>query len=97
MKFSDLTPSLPAKYSKLTQAQRARVRSAYIGIQKGKCWFCKGDLEEPARDHRPVVEAPFPRGFFDHPVHLHHCHLTDDTLGAVHAKCNAILWLYYGE
>lgn len=32
-----------------------------------------------------------------YPVHLHHDHKTGLTIGAVHAKCNAVLWQYYGE
>jgi hypothetical protein len=28
---------------------------------------------------------------------LHHCHQTGLTIGAVHAKCNAVLWQYHGE
>ena len=32
-----------------------------------------------------------------HPIHLHHDHDTDLTIGAVHAYCNAILWEYHNE
>lgn len=36
----------------------------------------------------------FPVGFLSYPVHLQHCHKTDMTEGAVHAMCNAVMWVY---
>jgi hypothetical protein len=39
----------------------------------------------------------FPRGFLSNPVHLHHCHTTGLTIGAVHSRCNAILWQHHGQ
>ena len=35
--------------------------------------------------------------FFKWPVHLHHCHDTGMTTGAVHCYCNAVLWQYPGK
>lgn len=54
-----------------------------------------GDLERmfAARLQRKI----FPKGFFDRPVHLHHSHDTGLTIGAVHAVCNAVLWIYHRE
>ena len=39
----------------------------------------------------------FPPGFLKNPIHLQHDHDTNMTEGAVHAKCNAVLWEYYGK
>jgi hypothetical protein len=39
----------------------------------------------------------FPPNFFKWPVHLHHDHRTGMTIGAVHCRCNAVLWQYHGE
>ncbi|AGI61771.1 hypothetical protein VCO139_0016 [Vibrio phage VCO139] len=39
----------------------------------------------------------FPKNMFQYPIHLHHDHNTGMTIGAVHARCNAVLWEYYGE
>ena len=94
---------VPAEYSKLTPAGRIAVRERYVALQAGKCWHCQHDLDNhPA----PYVLAykinwhAFPgreRGFLKHPVHLHHDHTTDLTIGAVHAYCNAVLWQHHGE
>lgn len=43
-----------------------------------------------------IDERLFPKGFFDHPVHLHHNHDTGLTIGAIHCYCNAISWQYHG-
>jgi hypothetical protein len=39
----------------------------------------------------------FPELFLKYPVHLHHSHVTGLTIGAVHAYCNAVLWVYHDE
>jgi hypothetical protein len=39
----------------------------------------------------------FPDGFLRYPIHLHHNHETGMTIGAVHSRCNAVLWQYEGE
>lgn len=91
---------LPADYTLLSIKQRKKVREEYIRRQKGKCWYCKSRLDgDPPVKVRNLSVDPnlFPRGFFDHPVHLHHSHETGITIGAVHSYCNAVLWEYHGE
>ena len=91
---------LPTKYSKLKPAERRKVREEYIKRQDGKCLFCKSLLSQDVPfkiKERKLNMKLFPEGFLDHPVHLHHDHDTDLTLGSVHAYCNGILWQYYGE
>lgn len=91
---------LPQSYSKLGLPMRAQVREQYIKKQNGLCQHCGNPLDgsptEDIQDKR-VSTHLFPENFFDHPVHLHHDHITDLTIGAVHAKCNAVLWEYHGE
>lgn len=91
---------LPIKYNQADWKTRRRARLAYIEKQDGKCSFCDCPLDgRPA----PDIEAAeidlslFPEGFLDNPIHLHHDHFTDLTIGAVHARCNAYLWEYLGE
>lgn len=76
------------------------MREAYAKRQDGLCSYCFEPL-----DDRPHVKVRnkrlnrkiFPKGFFDHPVHLHHSHDTGLTIGAVHAVCNAVLWVYHRQ
>lgn len=91
---------LPTNYNKLTRTGRRAVRLEYVRLQEGACHHCGAPLKgDPAKKEarRRVTPALFPRGFFDHPVHLHHCHKTGMTIGAVHAHCNAVLWEHHGE
>lgn len=91
---------LPTDYTKLTQPQRREVRLQYITHQSGKCSHCGEPLEGPPSREVKVARvnhALFPPNFFGHPVHLHHSHRTGMTIGAVHARCNAVLWQYFGE
>lgn len=88
---------LPVNYDCLTPGQRREVREQYVAQQKGLCWYCKMPLtEKPSNE----VEGAwldrdiFPVGFLDYPVHLHHDHKTNLTIGAVHARCNGYLWQY---
>jgi hypothetical protein len=103
MKFTDLKLSftnLPYEYSKLSQSERAAVRARYIDVQKGLCFFCKEPLSGvPSAQVRKAKlnMNMFPAGFLRNPVHLHHCHDTDLTIGAIHAECNAYLWQYLGQ
>lgn len=104
MKFSEIRKleaiKLPADYTKLTQPQRAQVRKQYIILQEGKCWFCKEPLEEiPSETVRKAKLNLnlFPSGFLRFPIHLHHDHKTNMTIGAVHSECNGYLWQYLGE
>jgi hypothetical protein len=91
---------LPTAYSNLSQYERAEVRLEYITRQKGKCHHCGSYLaDDPSSVMRcqRVTTSLFPSGFFESPVHLHHDHCTDMTIGAVHCHCNAVLWEYHGE
>lgn len=94
--------TIPARYFELNPARRVLVREAHAEAQGGLCWYCKSRLDTPPPPHivcLPVNWRKFPggEGFLNHPVHLHHSHLTGMTLGAVHAYCNAILFDYHGE
>jgi len=91
---------LPVNYDQLKQSQRKKVRLEYIKLQEGLCYCCKEPLEgDPSIEVRNswINRDMFPIGFFKYPVHLHHCHTTGNTIGAVHARCNAYLWQYKGE
>ena len=89
---------LPVDYRKLSRNERREIRLRYIRRQSGLCSHCGGDLNHDSLEkHLTVQPWLFPEGFFTHPVHLHHCHKTGMTIGAVHAHCNAVLWQYHGE
>jgi len=91
---------LPVAYSSLSGRERRGVRLRYIEVQDGECWHCKGNLNEDPPEHilrQEINWSLFPKGFLTHPIHLHHDHDTDMTLGAVHAYCNAVLWVYFGQ
>jgi len=89
---------LPINYTKLTTKQRKAVREQYIELQKGLCFECKRHLEGPPLEQGFTINTKlFPIGFFNNPIHLHHNHNTGMTIGAAHAKCNAIAWQYFGE
>lgn len=91
---------LPAKYAELNPRQRKAVRLEYVRLQENKCWFCLCSLEglpDKRVQGLKVAKHLFPPNFFEHPVHLHHDHKTGLTLGAVHNKCNAVLWQYMGQ
>ena len=91
---------LPVHYSRLSMSERREVREQYIREQQGLCYHCEVPLnEEPSNEVAVLDVSPdlFPEGFFKHPIHLHHDHDTDMTIGAVHAHCNAVLWEYEGK
>lgn len=91
---------LPVDYTRLTPQERRFVRGEYVLRQEGKCSHCGQSLTEAAADNvmgKPINTRLFPPNFFKWPVHLHHCHNTGMTIGAVHCHCNAVLWQYYGE
>jgi hypothetical protein len=93
---------LPANYNDLTTLQRREVRKLYSEMQNWKCHHCSSHLmKDPAKEMQqmPINFSLFPGGkdFLKYPIHLHHDHNTGMTIGAVHARCNAILWQYHGE
>ncbi len=91
---------LPQKYNLLDQQSKKVVRLQYCVKQKGKCYHCNEHLDgDPSLEvQRKLVNAKlFPTGFFNHPIHLHHDHDTGMTIGAVHCRCNAVLWEHHGE
>ncbi len=91
---------LPVKYDDLTAAQRKIVRERYVQLQEQRCIHCNARLDGEPADFIKKTKLDldlFPKGFLKHPVHLHHCRKTGLTLGAVHAKCNGVLWQYHGE
>lgn len=95
----EINMELPVNYNNLHYRKRRAVREAYVKVQDGFCCHCKAPLKSsPAMDiaEKPVDASLFPEGFFNWPVHLHHCHETGMTIGATHAHCNAVLWQYYG-
>lgn len=91
---------LPRNYNKLTNEERRQVRLQYVRLQKGRCYYCHSSLGgNPAhKSHgKAIKRSLFPKGFFKHPIHLHHNHNTGMTIGAVHNHCNAVLWQYHNE
>lgn len=94
------TFDLPVDYRTLSPKDRLIVRKQYITEQNGNCHHCGMPLSEvpcSSIEATWVDVRLFPKGFFNWPVHLHHCHSTGMTIGAVHARCNAVLWQYHGE
>lgn len=92
--------NLPVYYSKLSPKERRDIRKQYEDQQNGLCMFCKKSLNKnpPAEILKKKINwALFPPNFLKHPVHLQHDHATDLTEGAVHARCNAIMWQYHGR
>jgi hypothetical protein len=92
--------ALPARYDELTWQERREVRKAYVQKQDGKCHHCGASLEDgpaPSIMSKRINWRLFPANFLKHPIHLHHSHDTGLTIGAVHARCNAVLWQYHGE
>jgi len=91
---------LPTHYDELTQKERRIVREEYSRLQEFKCAHCGNPLDSQPSDEilsKPINRSLFPPNFFNWPVHLHHCHVTGMTIGAVHCRCNAVLWQYHGK
>lgn len=91
---------LPVNYNGIHHTVRKLVREEYVKRQGGNCCHCGEPLNcEPPADikNKKVNRELFPPNFFKWPVHLHHCHDTGMTIGAVHNQCNAVLWQYYGK
>lgn len=99
-KESEMPFHLPQHYGVLSHQDKKVVRLQYCKEQDGKCYHCGEHLDGP-----PSMEARrkkihpelYPENFFDHPIHLHHNHNTDLTIGAVHCVCNAVLWEHHNE
>ena len=92
--------TLPVDYNALTRRERRSVREEYVRRQDGKCSHCGSPLTgDPREDvlEKSIDDSLFPTDFLKWPVHLHHCHKTGMTIGAVHSYCNAVLWQYHGE
>ena len=90
----------PQNYNQMTQPERRALRLRYIEAQGGACYQCGEPLTgEPHKNVMgfPIQWSLFPPNFERHPVHLHHNHTTGETIGAVHARCNAYLWQYHGH
>ena len=91
---------LPIDYDKASPMERRVAREQYIKRQNGLCWYCKEPLTgQPSQEvmDKFIYKRLFPENFFVWPVHLHHNHDTGLTIGAVHSRCNAVLWQYHGE
>lgn len=91
---------LPIDYNDAHWKKRRDARNEYVKLQKGLCYHCNKLLTESPSGYinsKVIYESMFPKGFFNYPVHLHHDHDTGMTIGAVHNKCNAVLWQYHGE
>jgi hypothetical protein len=91
---------LPIDYRSAHWSVRKKAREEYIRIQNGKCIHCGESLSINAPAEmmlKKINRSLFPPNFFTRPVHLHHCHKTGLTIGAVHNQCNAVLWQYHGE
>lgn len=91
---------LPIKYSESDWKTRQKARDEYYKIQGGLCWFCHKSLHSSPSSEvlsYKINKSLFPPKMFDYPIHLHHDHETDLTIGAVHAICNAYLWQYKGQ
>lgn len=94
-----MTYNLPANYNNISQPERREVRQQYRKEQDNLCYYCECSLDVRPIHDKEVNWDLFPsgKGFLKYPVHLHHCHDTGMTIGAVHAYCNAVLWQYHGE
>ena len=91
---------LPVKYDDLTPDVRKLVREQYVKDQDGLCYYCKCSLRgKPSEEvmQKRIRWSLFPKHFLKWPIHLHHNRESGLTIGAVHAKCNAVLWQYEGE
>lgn len=91
----------PSHYPSMSSKERRKIRKEYEEDQGGLCHHCKKALIfRPRQEGRRINWRLFPggeAGFLRYPVHLHHDHKTGNTIGAVHAYCNAVLWQIYGE
>lgn len=90
----------PVHYDTLTPPEKRQVREQYVIEQNGLCYWCHCPLDQqPPKDIQDtyVNLYLFPPNFLKHPIHLQHDHDSGLTEGAVHARCNAIMWQYHGR
>ena len=90
----------PKDYNKLSWTERRQLREQYIEEQNGNCQYCGCSLDSSPSEQVTKLAINvklFPEEFFKYPVHLHHDHETNMTIGAVHNVCNAVLWQYEGK
>lgn len=76
------------------------VREQYVEEQNGMCMYCHTPLRlSPPSEitDKSIDWGLFPPNFLDYPIHLQHDHRTGMTEGAVHAYCNAVMWVYDGR
>jgi len=90
---------LPKIYKDLTWQEKRTVREQYVEHQQGLCYYCQRNLKASPIHDKEINWSLFPgrEEFLRYPIHLHHCHTTGLTIGAVHSYCNAVLWQYHGE
>lgn len=91
---------LPVNYEELSPRERREVRLEYIRLQDNLCYYCESNINMlPPKEitKKKINLNLFPKGFLDHPIHLHHNHESGMTIGAVHSYCNAVLWQYDRE
>jgi hypothetical protein len=91
---------LPINYINLNWRTRKAVREQYVLEQNNTCIHCGCTLDkEPPNKitNKKINLDLFPPNFLKHPIHLQHNHKTKMTEGAVHAYCNAVLWIYYNR
>ena len=93
---------LPVDYTRLDwrKGETRAVREQYIKEQKGLCYWCHGSLHQDAPEdiaEQRVDWDLFPPNFRKSPIHLQHNHDTNMTEGAVHMRCNAVMWQYHGR
>ena len=92
--------NLPVLYEHCDTKTRKLVREQYAKLQNNCCWYCNALLsDKPSSEIMKLYidRSLFPKNFFKWPIHLHHDHDTGLTIGAVHNRCNAILWQYHGQ
>lgn len=91
---------LPINYNEANYIERRKAREKYIEIQEGDCCHCGFPLTgdpSPEVKTKKVNKKLFPPNFFKWPIHLHHSHENEMTIGAVHNYCNAVLWQHHDE
>lgn len=92
--------NLPVNYNVLEPHEKRAVRLQYIQEQQNLCQYCEMPLNELPSNEVTLAKIHwelFPDGFAKSSIHLHHNHNTGITIGAVHMRCNAYLWIYKGE